>query len=224
MAGELSQASEKINPKMQSVPLVQDYDGIAQYIHTFEERFKHLRSSTVSELESMLAPAELLQGLVSLPIKIRGEYQMQIAKLLPTLKRSQSTYEIFIDLEDMFSFIDYGLLKHIIDQFCSHDLKIKMDVYCGDLHQFMSATTVNQLRNCWPGKQLAPLEFDLFKSKIGKDPYEYSLQELDVLRQQFYSGAKLSDLISMIIGKTTEPIVPSDDQSEQDSTGKLIDN
>ena len=174
---------------------------VASKIKQFEKKFKHLHRSIRTELKSKedITIEELLQALTLLPVNLRNEYQEVISSKLPSLPREGSISELFLHLNPLFSFLDYGLLQYIIEEFGSTSLKVEMESYCCDIHVFMNQTTVQQLIDYWPHENEITPNVSKVIAKINKDPRSVKLSELDSLRREICIRAKLSDVICALV-------------------------
>ena len=77
---------------------------------------------------------------------------------------------------------DYHLLRHIIDEFGSKDLKKHMSQYEHDLKVFKSRTSIVDLLECWPaGQDMMPKNYSEVMGKIDEDPKHYTVAELDAI-------------------------------------------
>ena len=171
-------------------------------IEELEKFFGSLYDRTREEIKDT-DPISVLQALVRLPMRLKNEYESAIFKILPSLKKAQSTADLFLYLGPFFSFIDYGLLEHIVVRFCSMKLQGEMKQYGNNVRLFMKETTVHQLLDYWPGQHHVPFEFAFVKKELGKNLNRYSLEELDAFRTRICSEIKLSELISITIGELT---------------------
>ena len=142
---------------------------------------------------------ELLQALTLLPMSLRKEYQEIILSKLPSLPQEGSISELFLHLNPLFSFLDYGLLQYIIEEFGSTVLKQKMQSYCHDICAFMNQTTVQQLIDYWPREDEITPNVSKVIAKINKDPRSVKLSELDSLRREICIRARLSDVICALV-------------------------
>ena len=167
-----------------------------------ECQFSSLRGTILSELESKNIPVrKILDSLTSLPIYLREQYEKKISKMLLDLRKEEEVSDLFLHINPLANFIDYGLIKYIIDQHGSNTLKRLMISYSDDVVVFMKKTTIKDLMDVnWPGKQKIPEEFSKLWAKIDEAPTSYTLYELDQLRKRFYSKAKLANVVSIIVG------------------------
>jgi hypothetical protein len=114
--------------------------------------------------------------------------------------RSESQVnELFIHLNLLTSFIDYGLIEYVIKKFGSGDLQQDMRSYCNEMTVFMKRTTIKQLINHLPGQTEIPPKFSLIEAKIGRNASECTLEELNTIRKRFCSEVKLSEIIFHLV-------------------------
>ena len=104
-----------------------------------------------------------------------------------------------IHLNPLLSFIDYGLLAHLIRKFGSDSLKKDMHSYENIMKIFKKETTIKDLVNFLPGSQESPPNFSVLKAKIDQDPKDYTLEELDMLRRRFCAQLQLSEILFHLI-------------------------
>ena len=174
---------------------------IASKIKYLEKQFKHLHRSIRTELKAKrnVTIEEFLHALTLLPVKLRNEYEEIIHKKLPSLRQEESISELFLHLNPLFSFLDYGLLQYIIEEFGSTVLKARMQTYCSEVRMFMSQTTVQQLIDYWPHEDEITPDVSKVIAKINKDPHLIKLSELDNLRREICIRARLSDVICALV-------------------------
>ena len=181
-----------------------DNESVSERIKRFEDRFRKLRIEIVSELltDNDFKVDDLLNTLTSLPVKISNEHKAFIEQNLSSLEKAESVKQILYRLGLHISFIDYGLLEHIIRVHGSRELQSRMRHYCVDIEEFLSKTTVSELIDHWPGlsENEYPPNFTLLMVRIKKDPYECTIKDLDRYRRKFLSKAMLSEVIGYLIG------------------------
>ena len=175
---------------------------VATAIENFESRFRKMNASIYTELVAKcVSTSDLLLNLTLLPAKL-AEYakaiQDKLQKLMLTPQHGIS--ELFYRIiNPLLSFIDYGLLEHIITIFGSDDLKKDIKTYGNDIQAFMDETTIKQLIDHLPGKLEAPPNFELLKAKIDKDASACTLAEIDCKRRRLCGEVKLSDIVFRLI-------------------------
>ena len=175
---------------------------VANKIEQLEAHFRHLHTCILNELMAKedMNVQKLLQAITLLPTKLKKEYEKAIADKLPILPRKGSISELFLHLNSLFSFLEYNLLKYIIETFGSSDLQIEMQSYCCEIRDFMKQTTVQQLIDSdWPCATEDDPNISKIIAKIDKDPQLCNLSELDALRRRICIHARLSDVICALV-------------------------
>ena len=170
---------------------------IASKIETLEDRFDDLRTRIINELSAKpgITVQVLLDKLTSLPVALKKEYESSIAMRLPNMRAEIKINELFINLNPLTSFIDYGLIEHFIRKFGSDTLKGDMRSYCSEMIMFMKETTIKQLIDHLPGQADTPPNFSLIEAKIGQNASECTLEQLNTIRKRYCSEVKLSEII-----------------------------
>ena len=175
---------------------------VATSIKKFESQFRKMNLSIYTELvEKGVSSSDLLLNLTLLPAKLM-DYAMAIQDRLQKLMLTpqHGISELFYRIVNpLLSFIDYGLLEHIITIFGSDDLKKDMKAYSNDIQAFMNETTIKQLINHLPGKAKSPPHFEILKAKIDKDASTCTLAEIECMRRGMCSEVKLSDIVFRLI-------------------------
>ena len=86
---------------------------IARKIENLEDQFGSLRTRIMLELSANpdMTVQTLLANLTGLPLSLRKEYESSIAnRILPRMQTETQVNELFIHLNPLTSFIDYGLI------------------------------------------------------------------------------------------------------------------
>ena len=142
----------------------------------------------------------LLESLTILPTELQMEYRAYLKENLPILEDLGTVSKIFSRLSLHFTFLDYTLLQHLIDEFGSEHLKQDMSAYDREIQVFLDETTIPQLQDHLPGQQDHPPHFDKLRMRIDKDPGKYSLRMVNNLRKQFCNETQLSEIVFVLIG------------------------
>ena len=164
-----------------------------------EEQFSSMQRKLLSELttNSEVSPETLVD---SLPVALRAEYHKFVFDNLDTLESAASIRNIFHHINLHFTFIDHGLMGHLIGVFGSEQLRRDMTAYSVKMKSFLSQTTVLQLMDHCPGQRDIPPHFEELMAVIDGDPSTYTLQQLDDLRRRLCSKTRLSETIFVLIG------------------------
>ena len=107
--------------------------------------------------------------------------------------------ELFIHLNPLTSFIDYGLIEYFVKKFGSDTLKRDMQLYCSEISKFMKETTIKQLIDHFPGQPEIPPKFSLIEAKIGQNAIDCTLDQLNTIRKRYCSEVKLSEIVFHLV-------------------------
>ena len=140
-----------------------------------------------------------MNSLTLLPLKLRKEYKKAIQELLPSLQSKEGIDKLFVHLNPLFSFLDYGLLEYIIKEYGSDTLVHDMITYSVDMYTFMKETTIKQLIDHFPGQTETPPKFSLIEAKIGEDASKCTLEQLNRLRKRYCSEVQLSEIVFHLV-------------------------
>ena len=175
--------------------------NVLSSIKELDSEFRFLHGMLMSELQSTKVPVwKVLHSLTLLPIELRCEYAKAISEKLSDLRREEEACDLFYHLNPLVNFLDYHLIKFIINQFGSGTLNCRMNSYSDGVLVFKKKTTVKQLMDHWPGQQETPPNYSRLKTKIDGDPTKYTLYRLDQLRRHLCGGVKLTEVVLVIIG------------------------
>ena len=141
----------------------------------------------------------MLAELTLLPIECCKEYENSIQKMLPKLEKSARVRILFNRLNPLFTFIDYGLLHHLISNLGSTELEEDMASYVGVVKEFMRVTTVGDVMDHWPGVKESHVNYSELRIKFRDDPKTYTLERLNIFRRKFCSEVRLSEFIFGLI-------------------------
>ena len=180
---------------------------VKEKIKILEAEFKKM----VAQLQAQLARKgisvdKLLDTLTLLPVEVKMEYETVIQKMLPELQKVETIQQVFHQLGPLLHFLDFHLLKYLIQSFGSDDLKSSMMSYEEGIDDFMRSTTIADVIDYWPGKRLPSTDFKLLWMKIGDDIlHTHTLHKLNELRRKHSCHLQLSVILSGIVD-----IVPTD--------------
>lgn len=157
----------------------------------------------------------LLGTLCILPVELQVEYGKFLDDKLPTFEQHGAALTIFRQLSRHFTFLDYGLLGHLIKEHGSEKLQQDMTVYVASVQIFLDETMIQQLIDFWPGQLVTPPHFEELKAVVYQNPRVYSMRELDDLRKNLCSETHLSQMVLVLkkVGRsnsfTVSWLVPS---------------
>ena len=85
---------------------------------------------------------------------------------------------------NVWNFIDYHLLEHVVSKFGGESLQHSLKQYVLDLEEFESQTTVQALIECWPtGRDFKPSKYEDATIKVDRDPKSCTVKELSEIRK-----------------------------------------
>ena len=185
----------------QSIGICHDNIFTSIEIKKLEKQFSSLQKRFLSEmlLNDAVTPQALLLSLTILPIELQAEYKKFVEENLPIFLQAGCISMIFPRLSLHFTFIDYGLLAHLIEELGSDQLQEDMSAYVKVVQVFLDETTVQQLMDHWPGRRDKPPHFEELIAIIGEDPSTYTLRKLDNLRKEVCSETRLSEIVLVLI-------------------------
>ena len=159
----------------------------------FEDRFYDLRLSALAEVtDKGVSVKEFRTALMTLPQAIQSEHEEFILAKYSLFEKAESVESIFAHLNFYLSFIDFSLLEHIIQKFCSKGLQNRMKCYVQDMVSFRSETTVSEIiphLRC-PSKILSNIS--RFEVRLDIDITTFTLEDLEDLRTHCASELSLS--------------------------------
>ena len=175
---------------------------VGKQIKHLEKIFLSLKKMLLKELKAdkEVTTEVLLESLTILPTELQTEYGAYLEEKLPVLEDLGTVSKIFSRLSLHFTFLDYSLLQHLIDEFGSEQLKQDMSAYDGEIQVFLDETTIVELQDHLPGQQDLPPHFDKLQMMIDKDPGKCSLRMVNNLRKRFCNKTQLSEIIFVLIG------------------------
>ena len=177
-------------------------DNTAEKIEELEGQFRSLREQLTSDLEDRSVQAnELVSTLLSLPLRLRNEYEDSIVSKIPALRMERTISGVMVHISPLTSFIDYGLLAYLIGVFGSVRLQENMHSYKSKMLIFMKETTIAQLIDCLPGHEGYSPFFSPFMAKLDDDPCKYTLEDLDKIRRRYCSVLRLSEVVFYVLTK-----------------------
>ena len=171
-------------------------------IEDFERRFRSLQKEILHQLiENNVDTATVVNSITLLPMKLKNEYEKAIQDLIPFFSNKECINELFFRLNPLLSFLDCGLLEHIINEYGSDTLKQDMSTYSSDIVTFMKDTTIKQLIESghFSGQPDIPPNFSLLKARISKDTSKCTVEHLNRLRKKYCSEVQLSKAVCHLV-------------------------
>ena len=168
-----------------AAPKIRDANIDYQIVY-LEDRFCTLSSSLYEELvEQNIKPKDVIKYMVSLPYNLKRELADSIKNNLSELRKTEEVDELHVFLDSqLWNFIDYYLLEHIINKLGSITLRSQMAEYVTELTEFMRKTTISNLIQFWPGRKDSPLQYTKVSVTVDLNPNECTLEQLNTMRKK----------------------------------------
>ena len=170
--------------------------GIENLEETYRDLHKRLQSEMVA---GNVKVEDVLHSITLLPMKLKLEYDTSIQAKLPEVETITSIPPLFLQLNPLFTFVDYTLLQYLVSGFGSAELKADMSHYVDDMQVFMRETTIGDMLPHWQGKRPTSGDFRELWIKVNRDHKTYTLEKLNDLRNKHSAKIKLSAVLSGIV-------------------------
>ena len=136
---------ELLHPQLHQ-PHAIDVGELGEKITDFKRKFRQVVINTNVHLLEKMSQKDLRIfkiDLTSLPMGETHEKLLQGEK--KKIREAQSVQKIFDILDPYWNHVDYELLDHIVQEYCDEGIKIQMENYKSELHEFEKATLVEHL-------------------------------------------------------------------------------
>ena len=158
---------------------------MADQVEYFETEFATLVDKACHDVRKRdLEPSIFLSRVTTLRVSDRTHHRSFIQENLINIPPPVTFDKIWSRLTIYWDFMNYGLLKHVINELGSEDLKHQMQVYVQELSTFKSRTLLCDFIDSWPCKDNRPSEDELKKIVI-KMKHEWTkctLQDVESFR------------------------------------------
>ena len=131
-------------------------------VKCFDEKFRSLVNKAYQETKEM-EPSDFLAQVTNLPLYSRPEHRTFIEEKLMDIPPPVTFVKIWSALNLYWSFLNYGLLEHVMSISGSKHLKHRMHDYVEELSEFKKRTRLCDFIDSWPCKDHRPLEKKLRK-------------------------------------------------------------
>ena len=141
------------------------------------EKAKFYFSEQESESKSILN--ELKRKLVKLRVTPHFKHKMLLKQKAKEIAKATNVHKIFAILEEYLeSYINYELLKHLIEKFGDNTLKQKMKKYEDEFEKFASKASIGIFSRITKNDCFCHIQqFKLVNFKLMKDSTSYTLKE-----------------------------------------------
>ena len=125
---------------------VRSIDAVKSDIKRLEEEFDCLKDATRNILDQKRIEVKVLVDRVtSLPARDKEQHKEFISEYKKEFASCTSTDEVFIQLNNYWDYLNWGILNHIITKFSLASLESKRQNYKEELERFMDHTMLDQL-------------------------------------------------------------------------------
>ena len=156
----------------------------AQLQTQFVTVFTHTKICFVGkEAESGNFLSKFRITLTTLPLSNRYQH-LHLLKTEKDRINKADVEGIFDILEPYWNYVDYPLLKYIINEFGTSELQKEMDKYIADLEMFEKNTTVQDYDSADLGEVSVPADFKTVEIMQARDPKKCSLYEVRQFQNQ----------------------------------------
>ena len=131
--------------------------------------------------------------LTTLPMSNKHQHLRFLNNEKNRIKAARDIIEIFEILEPYLNYSDYSLLKRIINEFGTSDLKKEMKEYIAQLEQFQQKTTIQDFVAATKGEVTIPEDFKIAIIKQDRDPAKCTLYEVYQFKKNIANQAALSE-------------------------------
>ena len=121
--------------------------------------------------------------------------------------KAKKVYEVFDVLRPYWKYVDYYLLEHIVETYCSKAVKMEMRGYKDRLHAFEKATSVKHFTsNISDDRALAP-GYSTLTATLGVDAEECTLYQVRERLEEIARRACLQPYVAMMQGLHASRVV-----------------
>ena len=137
------------------------------------------------------------------PQPVRSELQMSLKEILPYIYNAKSIGEIFgfFNLYDIWNFLNYGLLQHIVKVYGDDKLHQKVEKYVALVDSFRKQTTLEVFWEAYPASKSCPEIPSTLRESLKRVTFKHgnldvtaSLDDIERHRQNLACHVSLPDL------------------------------
>ena len=174
---------------------------VPKRIEHLEQSFARVHRLLMSALARQRISVEaLLEALTRLPQTYRKECVKSLEHDMS--KPRVATNKLLLLLSPLFTFTDFELFAQLISklEYTNEYLNKVMDSHLEKVQVFKKMTTVSQITEHWPGRELPKnMEYKLLIAKFDCCARIYTLEKLDRFQSKFYDKLGLSDCVCVSI-------------------------
>ena len=140
---------------------------------------------------------------LQLPQPVKSELQLSLKEILPCIYNAKSIGEIFgfFNLYDIWNYLNYGLLQHIMEVYGDDKLHQKMEKYIALVDSFRKKTTLEVFWEAHPASKSCPEIPSTLRESLKRVTFKHgnldgtaSLDDIERHRQNLARHVSLPDL------------------------------
>ena len=176
---------------------------VQQHVDELEAKFFELCDRARQEVNlSGITLPEFCMLLTQIPASMKDDKVTirYFQKNIQVFEQCSSVNEIFYHLNLYWDFLNYGLLKQIIDRLEKKQFKQKMEEYIHELTAFCKATTLREFSCAWHHRSTkVPCDLKKLVTKHSKSWMECTLEEVEQFRKKFSVKFSLLEFVLILI-------------------------
>ena len=112
--------------------------------------------------------------------------------------KAKSVDAVFEVIDPYWNYVDYSLLEHVVEKYCSEDVKMEMRGYKDRLHAFEKATSVKHFTSNISDDRALPSGYSTLTATLGVDAEECTLYQVRERLEEIARRACLQPYVAMM--------------------------
>lgn len=146
----------------------------------------------------------------SLPVSTKNEFDSSVGDILRNLDVEEGNHNVasyMCYLKPIMTFLNYGLIRHLITKFGDAELQQDMKLYIDAVGVFIKDTTIEMVMDCYsPDEVESHINYTKVMITFNRNPKTYSLERLSNFRAKFCKKTQQSEhifgLIALKVGSS----------------------
>lgn len=162
-----------------------DFNGKVQVL---EEKFEFLYQRLLSTLEGEgISANTLLEALSLVRISTKNEFDSSVGKILQNvdIEGGHENTSYLCYLKPFMTFLNCGLLLHLITKFGDAKLRQDMMSYTNNIELLMKETTIEMVADLYPHDIEPHMNYTKLMVNFNESPKTYTLERLNSFRAKF---------------------------------------
>ena len=146
----------------------------------------------------------LRQSFFLRPGDLRSEHKSFVKENKAELKAAESIEDLFITADEYWDFLNFSLLKHLINRHASEEIKVEVVEYGQQIHSFRKKTQLNIFSKVYQRKEVRKVDNNFCKiiTEHNIDWSTATLEDVEAFRNQLCSELSLYEFslqVAMLI-------------------------